>query len=81
MKELPKTREGLIQLIVNFIAKQDTTYISFCAELEAFQKNHKQGESIDWYCNGHCKIHEHNNSHALLCLPLSFKKMLEEPPT
>jgi len=41
MRTFPKTRQGLLELIAKQLSCFDTVYVSFCAELEAFQNEIK----------------------------------------
>jgi len=69
----PKTRQGLIQLIISQLARTPTTYVSFCSELEK-----AKDDPLDWYCNSHCQIHKLHNSHQLLCIPANSQKLLQQ---
>lgn len=57
----PNDRQGLLELIAASVSQVNTTYISFCSELEKAK---------------YCQIHSLHNSENLLCLPLSCRQML-----
>lgn len=73
-KCFPKNREGLIALIVDFLSRVETTYISFCKELD----HSSDGELMNYFCDNKCEIHQKHVSHQLLCLPLSCQNFLKK---
>lgn len=81
--EFPKTKEGLLELIGKTLSENETTYVCFCAELEAFEADPVQivgesGNEMNWFCNNNCEIHRLHNAQMLLCLPLTSKNLLRD---
>lgn len=72
----PKTKEGLIALIIKFLAKSETTYVSFCVEMEVAQAREDDPHLLNYFCNNRCAIHKQHSSQQLLCLPISCRKVL-----
>jgi hypothetical protein len=77
MKNFPKTREGLVELIAEQLSKAETTYVSFCKEMEMVRSEQAQKE-LDYFCNNRCAIHKQHVSHQLFCLPLSCLELLKK---
>ena len=72
MNNYPKTKQGVINLIIHSIKQHETSYISFCKELSET----KDSKILNYFCNNHCEIHKLHNSHLLLCLPISCLELL-----
>lgn len=69
MNTWPKTRKGLVDLIVEQLSKAETTYVPFCKEMESAQNDRspEAGRLFESFCNKSCGIH---GLQQLLCLPL-----------
>jgi len=71
--EFPKTLEGLVELISEVLSKSETTYVSFCQEMD-------NNNRLFVLCNN-CKIHKEHNSRQLLCLPHSCWELIRKNQT
>jgi len=68
----PKSREGLLKMIVDCFGAVDAVCIVFCDELD------HQGEDeklMDYFCDHRCEVHAKWTG-CLFCLPKTAKKML-----
>jgi len=75
----PKSREGMVQLIIDALCREKTTYVSFCKELDEAEKEHLPAKGVNSsFCNSQCAIHHVHNSEQLLCIPFSALKLLKE---
>jgi len=70
----PKTHEGLVELIIEQLSKAETTYVSFCKEMEMPQPQ----KELNYFCNNRCIIHKEHVSHQLFCMPFSCLELIRQ---